>query len=167
MDDFRVPGRSNAEVQLAAKTALGFFREANKCPVDVLSCLKQPTIWTVRGIRPLHFHARPDQEMGLDDGRTTFSNSEVHIEIKHSVIEQARFGGGRPRNTCAHELGHGVLYHDRAPIARRTLGNHTPAWIAPFESAEHQARESASGKDPCESEAAAGIPLRCMGLLGL
>src|SRR5262249_59119585 len=101
------------------------FRATNRSPVDVLACLSQPTIWTIKGERILHLHVRPDQEMGLKDGNTTFRVDGIHIELKQSAGDIAQFGEGRSRNTCAHELGHAVLYHDKGPMARHAFGNRT------------------------------------------
>jgi Zn-dependent peptidase ImmA (M78 family) len=77
--------------------------------------------------------------MGEHDGQTGFGKGVITIDIKQSVHDDALLGVGRSRNTCAHELGHGVM-HDGAIMARRAISNITPKWIRPFESAEHQAK---------------------------
>jgi len=76
-----------------------------------------------------------------NDGLTTFENGIVRIRLLDTVAEQAFFGEGRARNTCGHELGHGVLWHDRGvPMARQSLELARPDWILPFQSAEHQTK---------------------------
>jgi hypothetical protein len=82
--------------------------------------------------------------MGANDATTSYGNGVVTIAVKRSVHDAARVGDGRARHTLAHELGHAVLghavLHDRVKMARRSLGNATPKWMEPFESAEHQVK---------------------------
>lgn len=139
-DDFRVKSRRNDEVHRLAKGARQFFGVANERHVDILSCLQQSSIWTVLGPRRLKYEVLPDAEMGSNYGLTTFVGDTVLIQVRKSVDGQAFFGEGRARNTLSHELGHGVLGHDKAPMARGLLGNTTRKWLAPFESAEHQVK---------------------------
>jgi len=139
-DDYRVKSRSNADVRELAKKARDYFGVAEDRYVDIRACMRREKIWTVTGERPLKFKVLPDAEMGRDDGLTIISDGIVTISIKASVADRAFFGEGRSRNTFAHELGHGVMWHDRAPMARRAMGNVTLKWLPPFESAEHQAK---------------------------
>jgi Zn-dependent peptidase ImmA (M78 family) len=140
-NDYRVKSRSNSEVLAIAKQARDFFGVANDERVDVLACLDSDTIWTVRGLKKLRFETPSQSIMGLDDGRTTFEKDVVRIQIKDTVANRAIFGHGRSRNTCAHEMGHGVLCHDvGVPMARQTIELATPGWIPSYESAEHQAK---------------------------
>ncbi len=138
-DDYRVKPLSNSEIRELAKKARRFFGVADNHYVDVLTCLRSPSIWTVRGAQRLNFQVRRDSEMGKDDGSTSYGKGVITIAIKQSVHDEAFLGVGRARNTLAHELGHGVM-HDRVLMARRTVGNVTPKWVKPFESAEHQAK---------------------------
>ncbi len=138
-DDYRVKPLSDLQVQQIAKKVRNFFGVADHRRVDILECLKSRRIWTVSGERDLNFQARPDREMGSDDGVTHFSNGLVTIAVKQSVRDNAFLGEGRSRNTLTHELGHGVM-HDGPKMARRAYGNITPKWIRPYESAEHQAK---------------------------
>jgi hypothetical protein len=138
-DDYRVKSRSDQEVRQLAKKLRGYFGVADCSRVDVLSCLKSGTIWTVRGIQRLNFQARPDNEMGRSDGSTTFARGVVTISVKQSIRESALMGDGRSRNTLAHELGHGVMHHG-PEMFRRMNGNVTPKFLKPYESAEHQAK---------------------------
>ena len=139
-DDYRVKSRSNAEVRALAKKAREFFGVAEHRYVDILACLRRETIWTVKGDWPLKFKVRPDSEMGPHDGLTVITDGAVNISVKESVADRGFFGDGRSRNTLAHELGHGVMWHDGAPMARHAMGNVSPRWLQSFESAEHQAR---------------------------
>jgi Zn-dependent peptidase ImmA (M78 family) len=138
-DDYRVESRSNAEVRKLAKQALKYWNASNRSPVDIFACLRSGSIWTVRGVKQLDFLIRPDHRMGLDDAFTAYDGQIVTIVAKESVASQAQFGSGRPRNTLAHELGHGVM-HEGPNMSRRALGNVTPGWLRSFESAEHQAK---------------------------
>jgi Zn-dependent peptidase ImmA (M78 family) len=77
--------------------------------------------------------------MGENDATTSYDKGVVTIAVKQTVFDAAFVGDGRARHTLAHELGHAV-FHDGVKLARRSLGNVTPKWIEPCESAEHQAR---------------------------
>jgi IrrE N-terminal-like domain len=138
-DDYRVISRSDQEVRRLAKKLRAYFGIADCSRVDVVACVKQPNIWTVRGVQRLNFQARPDSEMGGDHGSTTYGKGIVNIAIKQSVFDAAVVGDGRCRNTFAHELGHGAM-HDGPPLFRRAMGNVSPAYLKPYESAEHQAK---------------------------
>jgi Zn-dependent peptidase ImmA (M78 family) len=138
-DDYRVKGRSNLDIrQLATKTR-EFYGVARERCVDVLACLASKSILTVNGKKRLNFQIRPDAEMGTSDGVTCHGKDFVTIAVKQSVRDAAFMGDGRARNTLAHELGHAVM-HDGVEMPRRALGNVTPKWLQPFESAEHQVR---------------------------
>jgi len=139
MDDYRVKGRSNLEIHQLAKKTREFFGVVDERRVDVLVCLGSNTILTVKGKKRLNFQIRPDAEMGTADAVTSRGKEVVTIAVKQSVRDAAFIGDGRARNTLAHELGHAVM-HEGMEMPRRTLGNVTPKWIKPFESAEHQAR---------------------------
>jgi hypothetical protein len=138
-DDYRVKRLSNFEIRTIAKKARDFFGVADSKYVDVIACLKSPVIWTVTGKRRLIFQVRPDSEMGTEDGSTNYGKGVVAIAVKKSVYDEAFLGVGRPRNTLAHELAHGVM-HDGVEMYRRSTGNATPKWLKTFESAEHQAK---------------------------
>jgi hypothetical protein len=146
VDDYPVKSRSNQEIRELARKLRDFFSVTNDRRVDVIACLRQPSIWTVRGVKRLNFLVRPDPELGTSDGSTTYGKDTygkdiVTIAIKQSVYDGALVGEGRSRNTFAHELGHGVM-HDGERKFRRAEGNVTPEWLRarPFQSAEHQAK---------------------------
>jgi hypothetical protein len=138
-DDYRVKGRSNLDIRQLAKKTREFFGVAEERRVDVLACLASKSILTVNGKKRLNFQIRPDAEMGTSDGVTSHRKDFVTIAVKQSVRDAAFMGDGRARNTLAHELGHAVM-HDRVEMPRRALGNVTPKWLQPFESAEHQVK---------------------------
>jgi hypothetical protein len=138
-DDYRVKSRSDQEVRQLAKKLRAYFGIADCRRIDVLDCLKRERIWTVRGEERLNFQPRPDNEMVGDDGSTNYSGGVVTIAVKESIRDAAIVGDGRSRNTLAHEFGHGVM-HNGPPLFRRSLGNITPKYLKPYESAEHQAK---------------------------
>jgi Zn-dependent peptidase ImmA (M78 family) len=138
-DDYRVQSRSDQEVRQLAKKLRAYFGVADCSRVNVLSCLKRDSIWTVRGVQRLNFQVRPDTEMGHNDGSTTFAKGIVTISVKQSVHGAALMGDGRSRNTLTHELGHGVMHYG-PEMFRRMNGNVTPKFLKAYESAEHQAK---------------------------
>ncbi|HXY59474.1 MAG TPA: ImmA/IrrE family metallo-endopeptidase [Methylocystis sp.] len=138
-DDFLVDRRSDSEVCDLAKKLRDFFGFALDGRVDIVACLKSKSILTVKGVRPLDVQILPDEAMGTADGLTALQNGAVLIQLKQSVVDAARMGDGRARNTIAHEFGHGMM-HDRIGMARRATSNIRPGWMRPFESAEHQAK---------------------------
>ncbi len=138
-DDYRVPARSDADVHGLAKAARSFFGVADAGYVDVLACLAKERIWTVTGEKRLIFDIKSDADLGSADGLTSFAKDAITISVKRSVRYDAFMGVGRARNTLAHEIGHAVM-HQGPPMARLALGNLTPKWLRPFESAEHQAK---------------------------
>lgn len=138
-DDYLVKGRSDSEIRNLAKRAREFFGVVKDRRIDVLACLERKSIWTVNGIKRLIFQVRTDAEMGTADGITCHERDVVTIAIKKSVRDAAYLGDGRARNTVAHELGHAVI-HNSSAMPRLAIGNVTPNWIRPFESAEHQVK---------------------------
>ena len=138
-DDYRVKGRSNLEIRQLAKKTREFFGIEGDRRVDVLACLATKSIWTVKGKKQLNSQIRPDAELGTADGITSHGKDFVTIAVKRSVRDAAFMGDGRARNTLAHELDHAVI-HNGVEMPRRALGNITPKWLNPFESAEHQVR---------------------------
>jgi hypothetical protein len=139
MTDHPAKPLSDEDVRKYAKTLRDYFGVRDCNHVDILSCLNQGTIWTLRGVQRLNFLVRPDGEMGNEDGATTFGKGVVTISVKQSVRDAAFMGVGRPRNTLAHELGHGVLHYGRR-LFTRTYGASVAKHLKPYESAEHQAK---------------------------
>jgi hypothetical protein len=144
LEDCRVKSRRDEEVNEIARSTREAFGFGDVSRVDVVACLNSKSIMTVFGQKRLYFQALPDPEMGKDDGATTYGKDNngrpfVKITVKESVFRDASLGLGRARMTLAHELGHAIM-HEGVKMARRTLGNGTYASIAPYESAEHQAK---------------------------
>jgi len=137
--DYSVKSRSDDEVRQISKKTREFLGVADQHHVDVITCANQQHLKTEYGRKQLSLQIRPNSEMGEDDGSTSFGKGIVTIAIKQSVYDAAIMGEGRARNTFAHELGHAVM-HDGPTMSRRTLGNVTPKYIKPFQSAEHQAK---------------------------
>jgi Zn-dependent peptidase ImmA (M78 family) len=78
--------------------------------------------------------------MGRADGKTEYSKGIVMITVKRSVRDQAIRGEVRARMTLAHELAHAVMHHS-APFLRVVgAADIADKSIAPYESAEHQAK---------------------------
>ncbi|TLG74096.1 ImmA/IrrE family metallo-endopeptidase [Methylocystis sp. B8] len=136
--DFRAKPLSDEQVCRYAKQARDAFGQSAASRIDIIECLKSKSIWTIRGVKPLRFSVVPDAEMGDDDGKTTVTSEEVSIQIKHSVFEDAKYGVGRARHTCAHEIAHGVM-HESSEMLRVATGNTKHFWLKPYESGEHQA----------------------------
>jgi hypothetical protein len=83
---------------------------------------------------------KPDAEMGGKQAYAVSVGGSLRIFAAQSVIDQAREGIPRAVTTLIHELFHIILHPGAAPKARMATTNKTPEYIAPHESAEHQAR---------------------------
>jgi hypothetical protein len=143
-EDYRVNRRSDALVQDIARSTITAYGFENHCPVDILHCLESGWIPTLFGKKQLILNMVSDDRMD-DDGETEFKAGAVIVNLKRSVRNLAKYGEGRSRMTCAHELGHGVM-HPGAPKSRRTgtMGATALSRVNPEESAEHQAKVFAS-----------------------
>jgi IrrE N-terminal-like domain len=139
MTDCLVKPLRDEDVRQFAKRLRAYYGVQDCTYVDVLGCLKQKTIWTLRGVRELNYQVRPDSEMGIRDGSTAFGKKIVTISVKQSVHRDAMLGVGRARNTLSHELGHGVL-HDGPEMHRSMLTSPVPKYLRPYESSEHQVK---------------------------
>src|SRR5579862_3309828 len=105
MDDYLVKARSDDEVRRLATKLRQFFGVSKSRHVDVLTCARKDSIWTVKGIKRLNYIIVSDVELSTADGRTSFTKDARVIEIKKSVHDAAQLGVGRARNTIAHEFG--------------------------------------------------------------
>ncbi len=153
--DYIVQGRSNQEVRNIAMWSRRKFGVYERESVDIVACLTSGSIETIVGRKQLEVQKFEDVEMGDDDAVTYVEASRVVIRCKKSVWNilsskpKYALGDGayyRARWTFAHELGHGVLNHNKAPMARGTgVTAFTKAALAipAFESAEHQANQFA------------------------
>jgi hypothetical protein len=115
--DYLVNRRSDAEIERHAERLRQHFVVTDDW-VDIIQCLRSPTVWTLWGNKRLVFEICADDVLGLDDALTTYADGKVKISVKASVYELALNGDGRARNTLAHELGHAAM-HPGAPKARR------------------------------------------------
>jgi Zn-dependent peptidase ImmA (M78 family) len=139
-DDKHVTGRSDAEVRRIAERTKAEYSAFGRRPVDILTFLKSGSVPTIFGRKRLVFLVVDDAELGRADGKTEYSKGVVTITVKRSVHDQAIRGEVRARMTLAHELAHAVMHHS-APFLRVVgaagIADNT---IAPYQSAEHQAK---------------------------
>jgi hypothetical protein len=154
--DFRVRRRSNEELQKIAASSRHHFGVDTQNAVDVVTCLSSGWVNTVAGKKRLVIELSAEMETGVEDAVTKVEASLITMRFKQSVWRAASklpvtpedwTAHYRARFTLAHELGHAVLNHDRAPMARGTGVNvltRMPSFIEKAESAEHQANEFAS-----------------------
>jgi hypothetical protein len=137
-EDFRVPSLSNGDLESIAQA----WREAlvgSSSRFDVFQLLDKASR-EFRQTQGLELIPKPDAEMG---GRLAYAISTgdlLRIFAAQSVIDQAGAGIPRAITTLIHELFHIILHPGAAPKARMATTNKTPEYIAPYESAEHQAR---------------------------
>jgi predicted RNA-binding Zn-ribbon protein involved in translation (DUF1610 family) len=139
-------GYSNDKLRALA-TAVRKAFGVDQCErVDIVACLKTGWVQTVGGRKRLVFEIVADEEMGGDDATAETAADWARITCKAYVAEMAARVGGRPAMTLAHELGHVVLNHRRAVMARATGANAStrPKFLRPFESAETQADKFAA-----------------------
>jgi len=143
-DDFRDVPRKDSEVRALATQLRAHFGIADAERIDVLRCAEHKSIWTIKGVVPLRFEVVADAQMTSNDGLTSYDGRSIVIQIPRRIRHKAFFGEGYARNTIAHEFGHAVMHFEKltrgAVLARRAVGNLTPKWIAPYESAEHHAK---------------------------
>jgi len=143
-DDYRDVPRKNSEVRSLALRLRSFFGIADAERVDVLECAGRTQIWTVKGVRPFKLEVVSDDNMKDDVALTSYDGKTIVVQIPLRVHRSAFLGDGFSRNTIAHELGHAVMHFEKltqgAAMARRSVKNLTPKWIASYESAEHHAR---------------------------
>lgn len=143
--DYRVPRRSDKEIRQEAIATRREFKTEHRRPVNIIRCLQSGWIPTRRGRKKLVYKVVDDNQMGGDDGKTEFVESEVTISVKRSVHQKAVWGDGRARMTLAHELAHGVMHYG-VPMFRRSdaTGTTELSRTGAAESAEHQAKVFAS-----------------------
>ncbi|MEJ0052058.1 MAG: ImmA/IrrE family metallo-endopeptidase [Methylovirgula sp.] len=59
-----------------------------------------------------------DEELGGDEADTLISQSAIRIRFARTTHDRLKDFDRRSRFTAAHELGHGVLHKNPAPLAR-------------------------------------------------
>jgi hypothetical protein len=151
LKDFFVRSFSNRQIHnfVAEWRARNGVGDAIK--VDIVSCLQAGWVWTLKGQKKLEIQVLDDEILGSDDALSISRKESALIKIKRSVWKSAKEAVGtdcvsasaaRGRFTLAHELGHVVLCHEKAPMARGSGVNAStsrPQSIPKYESAEHQA----------------------------
>jgi IrrE N-terminal-like domain len=155
--DYLVKERPNEECRDLAKKARVWFGLADTQYVDICECLTKGEVWTVYGVRRLVLEIRPDEEIGEDDGVTTYADGTITIAIRQSRWDGAKRRHPRSRQTLTHELGHAVQGHvemrSGKPMARRQgaagkfispdnrpLTSRSAEGLPASKSAEHQAK---------------------------
>lgn len=136
-NDSRDSKYTNHEIIVAAKRLRMFFDIGSSKYVDVVSCINNAKIWTLRGVKNLKIQISSAQELGNADALTSINATDVLIRIRKSVLDAARCGDGRARNTLAHELGHGVLHtgNDHARLA--ASASNRSRFSRPYNDPEH------------------------------
>jgi hypothetical protein len=142
-DDYKVGGRSNAEVKTFAKRVREYLNISSDNYIDVLKLESVDDILTEFGPKPFRLQAVSDAELPEDAGITTFDGTRILVRIPRRIRRDALLGHGYARFTIAHELGHAALHLPSlkagASMPRRRMGNVKPEWIPKYQSAEHQA----------------------------
>jgi hypothetical protein len=136
-EDYRVKSRSNEELESIADAWRKALVGDDPRP-DVFHVLEKAREFTVT--QDLELIARPDAEMGRRLAYAISDENARRIFASESVIQAAKNGEPRFITTLIHELSHIILHPGAAPKPRLATRNKTPAYIAPHESAEHQAR---------------------------
>lgn len=131
-------GYSNEQLRALATLLRKAFGVDEFEQVDILACLKSGWVQTICGKKRLVFEIVADQEMGGRDATAESGPGWARIRCKASVADQAARRIGRAVMTLAHELGHVVLDHRRATMARTTgaTASDRPKYLRAFESSE-------------------------------
>lgn len=140
-DDFIVMSKSNDDLERLARGVLsqtGASFTKRNCPFSMAKALAI----TSGRLRGLEIVEQTNAAMGLSDAYTTHGDTK-RIFAKSSVFQGAVNGDGRSRFTLFHEIAHAYL-HEGPAMNRMSLVRDMPAYVKPFESAEHQANYSAS-----------------------
>ena len=146
-NDYMVPRLSDEEICAIATKARRYFGVNASKFVDIVDIIQRDMSFTIKGEVKLSFKACPDKEMKNNDALTEFKENQFFVYSKATVNKRAEYGVGRDRFSLAHELGHAVLRHDKAPMARETGINALtprPKAIPSDRSAERQANVFAS-----------------------
>ncbi len=114
------PFDREAEERKAAAEARRYFGVDGNERVDALACVSSGYVWTVRGIKRLVLEVVPDAELFGADAITSADTKIATIRLASSVYCDALARRPRATMTLAHELGHVVLCHPLAALARLT-----------------------------------------------
>jgi Zn-dependent peptidase ImmA (M78 family) len=144
-EDYRVPSKSDEEIErIADAWRCALCDEGRNPPWDVLALLAKAGL-DFKHTMGLQLIEKPDQEMGqrqayaISEDKSAKDKSH-RIFVRSSIVRRAKNRDPYAIGTLIHELGHIILHPGAAPKARLAISNKTPPYIAPHESAEHQAR---------------------------
>jgi IrrE N-terminal-like domain len=143
-EDYRVPSKSNDEIEAIADAWRTALCDGMSPPWDILALLEKAGC-EFRQTMGLELIEKSDQEMGdcqayaISDDKSAERKSH-RIFVKASIVQRAKAREPYAIGTLIHELAHIILHPGIAPKARLAISNRTPSYIAPHESAEHQAR---------------------------
>ena len=110
---------------------------------DIVAMLDRDNIPTRFGMKSFAYQIAPDEDLGGDEAITLISPTSVRVRISRSTMRRARDLDRRARMTLAHEMMHGVLHRNEAPLARARVETHTRI-VAAYFSVERQASVGAS-----------------------
>lgn len=110
---------------------------------DLMRALARDTILTRFGTKRLEVVVVSDEELGGDEAHTLITLSSVRLRIARTTFSRLEQLDRRARFTAAHELGHGALHKNSAPLARAPQQT-VRRIVAPFVSVDRQADVFAS-----------------------
>jgi Zn-dependent peptidase ImmA (M78 family) len=143
-EDYRVPSKSDEEIERIADAWRSALCDGMNAPLDALALLAKAGL-EFRQTMGLELIEKPDQEMGqrqayaISEDKSAKDKSH-RIFVRSSIVQRAKNCDPYAIGTLIHELGHIILHPGAAPKARLAISNRTPSYIAAYESAEHQAR---------------------------
>jgi Zn-dependent peptidase ImmA (M78 family) len=143
-EDYRVPSKSDEEIERIADAWRSALCDGRNLPWDALALLAKAAL-EFKQTMGLELIEKPDQEMGQREAYAISEDESAkdkshRIFVRSSIVQRAKKRDPYAVGTLIHELGHIILHPGAAPKARLAISNKTPPYIAPHESAEHQAR---------------------------
>ncbi len=110
---------------------------------DLIAVLARDSLLTRFGMKRFELLVVADEELGGDEAHTLITQSSVRLRMARTTFVRLRQLDRGARFTAGHELGHGVLHNNSAPLAR-TRQQNVRRVVAPFVSVEHQANAFSS-----------------------
>lgn len=105
---------------------------------DLTAVLARDSLLTRFGLKRFELIVVADEELGGDEAHTLVTKSSVRLRIARTTFARLEQLDRRARFTAGHELGHGVLHNNSAPLARARQQS-VRRIVAPFVSVERQA----------------------------
>lgn len=136
MEDYRVKGKSNEDLEKIAQLWRRAFQDAGLSHLNVYDALCRVGA-IFEDVKGLELIVKSDAEMGEREAYAT--SPPPRIFVKKAVPELVRRNDPRAQFTLLHEFAHILLHPGDQPKARIARGNITPGYIQPANSAEHQA----------------------------